>query len=37
MYKHHWQADTRRIWLDERPYLRQRQREWRKAVLARGR
>lgn len=31
-----WQADTRRIWLDERPYL-QRQREWRGAVLARGR
>lgn len=32
-----WQADTRRIWLDERPYLLQRQREWREAVLARGR
>ncbi|MGH3680444.1 MAG: nucleotidyltransferase domain-containing protein [Natronosporangium sp.] len=32
-----WQADTRRIWLDERPYLLQRQREWRRAVLARGR
>jgi uncharacterized protein len=22
-----WQADTRRIWLDERPYLLERQRE----------
>lgn len=36
-----WQADTLRIWLDERPYLRQRQRqrqrEWREAVLVRGR
>jgi hypothetical protein len=31
-----WQADTRRIWLDERPYLLARQREWRRAVLARG-
>jgi uncharacterized protein len=32
-----WQADTRRIWLDERPYLLQRQREWREAVVAGGR
>jgi uncharacterized protein len=32
-----WQADTRRIWLDERPYLLQRQQEWRDAVVARGR
>ena len=32
-----WQADTRRIWLDEKPYLLQRQREWREAVVARGR
>lgn len=31
-----WQADTRRIWLDERPALLERQREWREAV-ARGR
>lgn len=31
-----WQADTRRIWLDERPYLLKRQQEWREAVLARG-
>lgn len=32
-----WLADTRRIWLDERPYLLERQREWREAVTARGR
>lgn len=32
-----WQADTRLIWLDERPHLLQRQQEWREAVLARGR
>jgi hypothetical protein len=31
-----WQADTRRVWLDERPYLLARQREWRRAVAARG-
>lgn len=24
-----WQADTRLIWLDERPHLLQRQQEWR--------
>lgn len=27
-----WQADTRRIWLDERPRLLERQRRWREAV-----
>ncbi len=27
-----WQADTRRIWLDERPALRARQQAWLKAV-----
>jgi hypothetical protein len=32
-----WQADTRLIWLDERPQLLRSQREWRMAVLARGR
>jgi hypothetical protein len=32
-----WQGDTRLVWLDERPYLLRRQREWREAVLARGR
>lgn len=32
-----WQADTRRIWLDKRPQLLHSQREWRRAVLARGR
>ncbi|WP_216852952.1 nucleotidyltransferase domain-containing protein [Phytoactinopolyspora halotolerans] len=31
-----WQSDTRRIWLDERPYLLQRQKEWREAVLSHG-
>jgi len=31
-----WQADTRRIWLDERPRVRQSQREFRAAVTARG-
>lgn len=31
-----WQADTRRIWLDERPLLLQSQREFRQAVAARG-
>lgn len=31
-----WQADTRRIWLDERPYLLERQREWRDAVMGLG-
>jgi hypothetical protein len=32
-----WQADTRRIWLDERPRVRQGQHEFRAAVTARGR
>jgi hypothetical protein len=32
-----WQSDTRRIWLDERPYVLERMREWRRAVLAHGR
>lgn len=32
----HWQADTRRIWLDERPRVLQSQREFREAVAARG-
>lgn len=32
-----WQADTRRMWLDERPRVRQSQREFREAVTARGR
>ena len=27
-----WQADTRRVWLDERPALRARQQAWLKAV-----
>jgi len=31
-----WQADTRLQWLDERPFVLQRQRAWREAV-ARGR
>jgi len=31
-----WQANTRRVWLDERPFLLARQREWRRAVAARG-
>lgn len=30
-----WQADTRLQWLDERPYLLERQRAWRE-VVARG-
>jgi hypothetical protein len=32
-----WQSDTRRSWLDERPYVLERMREWRQAVLAHGR
>jgi hypothetical protein len=32
-----WQADTRRIWLDERPQILQTQREFRRAVAKRGR
>ncbi|HUH70102.1 MAG TPA: nucleotidyltransferase domain-containing protein [Mycobacterium sp.] len=32
-----WQADTRRIWLDERPQILQSQREFRQAVAERGR
>jgi hypothetical protein len=32
-----WQADTRRIWLDERPQILQSQREFRQAVTERGR
>jgi predicted nucleotidyltransferase len=32
-----WQADTRRIWLDERPQILQSQREFRQAVAQRGR
>jgi hypothetical protein len=32
-----WQADTRRIWLDERPQILQSQREFRRAVAERGR
>ncbi len=31
-----WQADTRLVYLDELPYLLERQREWA-AVIARGR
>ena len=31
-----WQADTRRIWLDERPQILQSQREFRQAVAERG-
>ncbi len=31
-----WQADTRRIWLDERPRILQSQREFRQAVAERG-
>lgn len=31
-----WQADTRRIWLDERPRILQSQEEFRAAVAARG-
>lgn len=32
-----WQAQTRQAWLDERPRVRQTQREFREAVAARGR
>jgi predicted nucleotidyltransferase len=32
-----WQADTRRIWLDERPQILESQREFRRAVAERGR
>jgi uncharacterized protein len=32
-----WQADTRRIWLDERPQILQSQREFRQAVAECGR
>jgi hypothetical protein len=32
-----WQADTRRIWLDERPQILRSQREFRQAVAERGR
>ena len=32
-----WQADTRRIWLDERPQILRSQREFRRAVAKRGR
>jgi uncharacterized protein len=32
-----WQADTRRIWLDERPQILRSQRELRQAVAERGR
>jgi predicted nucleotidyltransferase len=31
-----WQADTRRIWLDEKPRLLASQHEFRQAVIARG-
>ncbi len=31
-----WQADTRRIWLDERPQILRSQREFRQAVAERG-
>jgi hypothetical protein len=32
-----WQADTRRIWLDERPQILRSQEEFRQAVAERGR
>lgn len=31
-----WQADTRLVWLDERPQLQQRHREFAQRILARG-